>query len=72
MGPTTDSHIRQHLEECGPCLREYDLDQVLKALVRRSCAGESAPSELRIQILARITDGDRRGARLTRSTPAAE
>ena len=54
-GPTTARTIRQHLEECGPCLREYDLDQMLKALVRRSCAGESAPSELRMQILARIT-----------------
>ena len=55
MGPDDRSHIRQHLEECGPCLREYDLDQMLKALVRRSCAGESAPAELRMQILARIT-----------------
>ena len=55
MGPEDTSHIRQHLEECGPCLREYDLDQMLKALVRRSCTGEAAPSELRMQILARIT-----------------
>jgi mycothiol system anti-sigma-R factor len=30
--------IKQHLEECGPCLREYHLDEALKALVRRSCA----------------------------------
>ena len=43
MGPDDARKIRQHLEECGPCLREYDLDQMLKALVRRSCAGEAAP-----------------------------
>src|SRR3954447_20904480 len=55
MGPDDRSHIRQHLEECGPCLREYDLDQMLKALVRRSSAGESAPTALRMQILARTT-----------------
>lgn len=47
--------IRQHLHECGPCLQEYDLDQLLKALVRRSCRCEAAPSTLRLQIMARIT-----------------
>ena len=47
--------IKQHLDECGPCLKEYDLDQALKALVKRSCACEEAPFELRTQIMARIT-----------------
>ena len=47
--------IKQHLEECGPCLQEYDLDQALKALIRRSCACEQAPDELRTRILTRIT-----------------
>jgi mycothiol system anti-sigma-R factor len=48
--------IRQHLEECGPCLSEYDLDVVLKALVRRSCGGECAPDQLRTRILLQITE----------------
>ena len=47
--------IKEHLEACGPCLKEYDLDQALKALVKRSCACEEAPVELRTQIMARIT-----------------
>ncbi|GAB3444269.1 hypothetical protein GCM10027517_23710 [Phycicoccus ginsengisoli] len=47
--------IKQHLDECGPCLKEYDLDQALKALVKRSCENEAAPVELRTQIVARIT-----------------
>ena len=51
-----DTHkIAQHLHECGPCLKQYDLDQALKALVKRSCQCESAPVELRTQIMARIT-----------------
>jgi mycothiol system anti-sigma-R factor len=50
-----DTHkIKHHLDECGPCLKEYGLDQTLKALVKRSCR-EEAPAELRTQILARIT-----------------
>lgn len=47
--------IRQHLQECGPCLREYDLEVALKALVRRSC-GEAAPDGLRTRILMQITE----------------
>ena len=46
--------IKQHLEECGPCLQEYDLDQALKALVRKACACESAPEQLRVRIMTRI------------------
>jgi mycothiol system anti-sigma-R factor len=48
--------IRQHLDECGPCLSEYDLDVVLKALVRRSCGGECAPDQLRTRIMLQITE----------------
>jgi mycothiol system anti-sigma-R factor len=55
MGSDDCAKIREHLEHCGPCLREYDLDQTLKALVRRSCGCEVAPTELRMQIMSRIT-----------------
>lgn len=47
--------IRQHLDECAPCLREYDLENALKTLVRRSCACEHAPDGLRLRIMTRIT-----------------
>ena len=55
MAPEDIDKIRQHLAQCGPCLHEYDLDQTLKALIRRSCSCEVAPLQLRTQILARIT-----------------
>jgi anti-sigma factor (TIGR02949 family) len=55
MGSDDCTKIREHLTHCSPCLQEYDLDQMLKALVRRSCGCESAPTELRMQIMSRIT-----------------
>ena len=55
LGPPDYAKIKQHLEECGPCLRQYDLDEAVKALVRRSCACEPAPDELRRKIMVRIT-----------------
>lgn len=48
--------IKQHLDECGPCLSEYDLDVALKALVRRSCGNDSAPEDLRTRIMLHITE----------------
>jgi anti-sigma factor (TIGR02949 family) len=41
--------IRQHLADCDGCLHEYDIEDLLKALVRRSCH-EVAPVELHVRI----------------------
>ena len=52
---TLDSEqVRHHLEECAPCLGEYDVEVVVKNLVRRSCK-ESAPEDLRMRIHQRLT-----------------
>ena len=55
MTPDDTHKIARHLDECAPCLQQYNLDQALKALVKRSCACEEAPVALRTQIMARIT-----------------
>ena len=55
MGPEELIKIRTHIDDCGPCLRQYDLDIALKALVRRSCR-ESAPADLRDRIMVKITE----------------
>jgi len=54
MSPEDCVKVREHLAQCGGCLEEYDLDQMLKKVVHRSCGGEAAPTELRVQIMARI------------------
>jgi mycothiol system anti-sigma-R factor len=46
-------HIRVHLDECSPCLREYGLEKAVKALIARSCA-EQAPVDLRDKVLLKI------------------
>lgn len=48
--------IRRHLNECGPCLREYGIEQEVKALVARCCGNETAPVELRERLRVRITE----------------
>ena len=48
------AQIRQHLDECGPCLREYGREDVVKRRVHKCCGSETAPSELRVKVLGRI------------------
>lgn len=48
------ARIADHLDECAPCLRQYGLEQAVKALVNRSCGCEHAPEQLRVKIVARI------------------
>ncbi|MGI8647739.1 MAG: mycothiol system anti-sigma-R factor [Acidimicrobiales bacterium] len=46
--------IKQHLEECGECLREYGIEQEVKALVARCCSSEGSPEGLRDRLRAKL------------------
>ena len=46
--------VRVHLDECSPCLRQFGLEQAVKALVARCCGSDSAPVDLRARVLLRI------------------
>ena len=54
MGEADCAKIRQHLDECAPCLREFGLDQEVKALVARSCGCDVAPEGLRERVMLRL------------------
>jgi mycothiol system anti-sigma-R factor len=49
------NRIREHLDDCGPCLRQYGLEQDVRSLVARCCGGDQAPRELHERIRVRIT-----------------
>jgi len=54
MEDASSVQIRQHLHECGPCLREYGLEELVKRLVHSCCGQEETPDELRTKVLTRI------------------
>jgi mycothiol system anti-sigma-R factor len=54
--------VREHLEECAPCMSQHDVDLVVKKLIRRSCGGDLAPEELRERIVLQITELSRVGS----------
>jgi mycothiol system anti-sigma-R factor len=47
--------IRTHLDECSPCLRQYGIEQEVKALVARCCGADRAPMELRDRLRSKIS-----------------
>jgi len=46
--------VRDHLDECAPCLRQFGLEQDVKALVARCCGGEIAPDGLKQRLVVRL------------------
>ena len=57
--------IQSHLDECSPCLREFGIEQEVKALVARCCGADRAPDELRERLRVKI-------AALVMETPTRE
>ena len=56
-GELTTTEIREisiHLEQCPSCHDEYEIEALLKELVRRSCSHDRAPMGLREMIHHRI------------------
>jgi mycothiol system anti-sigma-R factor len=48
--------LRQHLDECSPCLEQYGIEEHLKVLLARKCGGEHAPETLKERLRARIQE----------------
>jgi mycothiol system anti-sigma-R factor len=58
-GETDDNgthKIREHLDECSPCLRQFGIEQEVKLLVARCCGSDRAPESLRVRIVTRLQE----------------
>jgi mycothiol system anti-sigma-R factor len=64
IGPADHVRIAAHLEECAPCLQEFDVERIVKTLVARSCC-DVAPAQLRAKVLAELVS-----VRITLDRPA--
>ncbi|MGB8021995.1 MAG: mycothiol system anti-sigma-R factor [Candidatus Nanopelagicales bacterium] len=51
--PHDHARIAAHLQECAPCLSEYQLERIVKSLVARCCC-EHAPIQLRTRVVAEL------------------
>lgn len=46
--------VKSHLDGCPECTEQYDLECIIRSVVRRSCQ-EHAPQTLKASIIARIS-----------------
>ena len=56
LDPRDRAKVAQHLDECGPCLREHHLEELVKKLVHNCCGHEAVPQELRVKVMIRIQE----------------
>ena len=54
MDPQRRAAVKQHLDDCSPCLEEAGLDAKLKSLLHRKCGGDRAPEQLKVRLLAAL------------------
>lgn len=48
------ARLQAHLDECGPCLEAYGVEEKIKHLLSRKCSGEQAPPQLRERLTIEI------------------
>jgi anti-sigma factor (TIGR02949 family) len=54
LGEPGTATIRRHLDECGPCLREYGLEETIKRLVHKYGRERYVPAGLHAKVLRRL------------------
>ena len=47
--------IKDHLEECSPCLSEYGIEQEVRTIVHRCCSKEKAPDEVKARLRQKLS-----------------
>jgi mycothiol system anti-sigma-R factor len=50
------TEVRTHLDECGPCLRQFGIEQEVKALVARCCGSDVAPEGMKDRLRAKLAE----------------
>jgi anti-sigma factor (TIGR02949 family) len=46
--------FKDHMYGCMPCYQKYNLEMVIKELIKSKCCGKDAPADLIQQIKAKI------------------
>lgn len=41
-----EKYFKQHMDECMPCYKSYQLDMTIRALIKTKCGGGAVPDDL--------------------------
>jgi len=48
------TYFRQHMDNCLPCYKKYNVDMAVSELLKEKCSGENCPDDLVAQIKSKI------------------
>lgn len=51
LTPAVEREVRDHLEDCHPCLEQFDFEQAFLRFLQARCRSRSAPPDLKRKIL---------------------
>jgi len=57
LTPTVEREVRDHLEECQPCLEQFDFEEAFLTFLQARCRTRCAPPELKRRILHELFGG---------------
>ncbi len=52
--PEQQEEFKEHMYGCMPCYQKYNLEMVIKELIKSRCCGQGAPPDLIQKIKAKI------------------
>jgi mycothiol system anti-sigma-R factor len=54
-----DDFLKNHLDDCMPCYKNYHLELKLRELLKTKCCGGGCPDEIAANIKSQINNGTR-------------
>jgi anti-sigma factor (TIGR02949 family) len=57
LTPAVEREIRGHLEDCRPCLEQFDFEQAFLRFLQARCRSRCAPPDLKRKILHELFGG---------------
>lgn len=52
--PEQQEEFKDHMYGCMPCYQKYNLEMVIKELIKSKCCGKDAPADLIAKIKSKI------------------
>ena len=57
LTPAIEREVRGHLEDCQPCLEQFDFEQAFLRFLQARCRARCAPPDLKRKILHELFGG---------------
>ena len=54
LTPEVEREVREHLDDCRPCVEQFDFEEAFLRFLQARCRARTAPPELKRRILSEL------------------